>query len=201
VPNPREQRGKSTRAISAAEFTERGGSWTATLKTIRKSYSDSRVRNSVFRVLRENVLCSMSTVAGRRAHINTAYFCYSRDLEIFFLSDPGSLHCRTLARNPSMAMTVFRSNQTWGEPDRGVQLFGRCHQAEGGVADRAARLYGDRFPMYAKILTGTTAAARNQARLLRSFRFYRFLPSRVKILDERVFGGGVFVLADVMGRK
>lgn len=168
------------------------------LKTVRRRLSEEPVRRSVFRILRENVLCSMATLGpGNRAHINTAYFCYSPDLEICFLSDPSSQHCRNVARKPSMAITVFRSSQVWNNSDRGLQLFGTCRETKGRHVDRAERLYGKRFPIYAKLMGGKAAAQRRQAVQLRSYRFYRFVPREVKILDEPTFGGSVFVAAAV----
>jgi hypothetical protein len=144
----------------------------------------------------------MSTVApGTRAHINTAYFCYSRDLELFFLSDPTSLHCRNVRRNSSMAMAVFRSDQPWDRPGRGVQLFGQCAEARGEAAREAQASYGRRFPAYGRHLRGTSDEDRRMAAGLRAYRFYRFVPRTVKILDEAEFGGGVFVVADVKGRR
>ncbi|HEV8594074.1 MAG TPA: pyridoxamine 5'-phosphate oxidase family protein [Thermoplasmata archaeon] len=169
------------------------------LKTVTKSLTSPPVRRSVARILRENVLCSMSTLpAGPGAHINTAYFCVSPALEIFFLSDPESRHCRNLARNPSMAMAIFRSDQAWGDPNRGLQLFGSTREATGAVAAKGERLYGTRFPPYRRwIKEGGREAAQ-----LRSYRFYRFVPRRLKILDEQEFGGGVFVEASVpRGRR
>jgi len=172
------------------------------LRTIRKRYSDRRVRESTFRILRESPLCSMSTVTKRgRTHINTAYFCYSRDLEFFFLSDPGSLHCRNIQANPSMAMTVFRTSQEWGKPNRGLQLFGSCRETTGRQATRAARLYGKQFGLYAKWMAGTTQEEQRLAAQLRTYRVYRFVPSWIKILDEAEFGGGVFVRASVPRRR
>ena len=61
---------------------------------VTKGLSEERVRRSVFSILKENVLCSIATViADNQSHINTAYFCYSDELELYFLQDPGSLHC------------------------------------------------------------------------------------------------------------
>src|SRR5687768_6870779 len=80
----------------------------------RPAVSEGGLRQGVLRVLTTNVLCSMATVTpDGRAHINTAYFSYSDKLELYFWSHPGSLHCRNLLRNPSMAMTVFSSAQEW----------------------------------------------------------------------------------------
>ena len=160
-----------------------------------RGFSDASVRRSVLRTLRENVLCSIATVsAGNRAHINTAYFAYSRDLELFFLSNPRSTHCRNLARNPSLAMTIFDSAQSWVGPDRGIQLFGRGGEARGRFAARAARAYGARFPAYPRWVAGVGVPA-SAAELLRSYRFYRFTPRAVKVLDEARFPGVIGVRA------
>jgi len=177
--------------------------WETGLKIITRDLSDKRLRKSVFRVLRENVLCSMATVDHRnRAHNNTAYFCYSRsldDLEIYFLSDPGSIHAKNLSSNQSMAMTVFRSGQRWGDANRGLQFFGTCAETIGGVAERAEQSYGRRFPLYAKWMGSDKPEEKRLARQLRSYRFYVFLPREVKILDEGEYGA-VFVKA-VMRRR
>jgi len=171
-------------------------------RTVKRSFSDPKVRKSVLRILRENVLCSIATVArGDRAHINTSYFCYSPAMDFYFLSDASSTHCRNLEKNPSMAMTIFRSAQVWGRPDRGLQLFGACHPATGVHRANAERLYGRRFPAYVRYTMSVRGADRRAGDQLRSYRFYRFVPREVKILDEREFGGGVFILASLKGRK
>ena len=172
-----------------------------TVQAVETRFSDERIRRSISRILRENVLCSMSTVApGNRAHINTAYFCYTPELVLYFLSDPDSRHGRNLERSPSLAMTIFKSAQEWGGQDRGLQLFGTCRRTLGRGANEAERVYAARFSPYARWMKGMSPAERRQAALLRSYAFYRFLPSRIKILDEREFGGAIFVTARVMRR-
>lgn len=155
---------------------------------LQKRYPLGRLRRSVARILRTNVLCAMATVRSGRAHLNTAYFCYSPDLEVVFLSDPRAAHCRNLVRNPSMAIAVYSSTQTWGKPDAGLQFFGRCAEARGRQGLEAQRLYGNRFPAY-------------RSSDLREYRFYRFVPQRIKIFDERTLGGGVFVEVGVRRRR
>ncbi len=158
--------------------------------------SPARLRGSILRILAGNALCSIATVtAGRRAHICHVYFCYSDDLDMYFLSHPRSLHCRNLTTNPSCAVTVFSSRQTWGRPDQGVQLFGVCAHARGLRARTAARLYGKRFPLYAEWKAGAEKDDPIQA-----YRFYRFVPTSLKVLDEKEFGarpGGLFVVAAI----
>jgi len=155
--------------------------------------TEQRLRRSVFRILRANVLCSIASVtADNRAHINTAYFCYSDALELYFFSHPGALHGRNLSQNPSLAITVFSSGQEWGGSDAGVQLFGNSDQAKGSLAKLANRLYGQRFPAFVK-----WRASWKKGDVAQAYRFYRFLTEMVKVLDEREFGAGVFVAAHV----
>jgi uncharacterized protein YhbP (UPF0306 family) len=160
------------------------------LKIIERRFSEREVKQSIFDILKHNVLCSMATVNknGRKAHINTAYFAYSKEPELFFCSYPDSIHCLNLAKNSSMAMTVFNSNQTWGKPDRGIQLFGSCEEAKGHWRKKAEKVYGSRFKEF-----------RNWKREIEkeegefTLNLYRFAPHEAKILDEPLFGGGVFV--------
>jgi hypothetical protein len=170
-----------------------------TLRTLRKPFSDDRIRRSVFRILRENVLCSISTVApGNRAHINTAYFCYTPHLLVYFLSDPGppalsEPPAKPVSRDDDFQVrTGVGRSRSRGPAVRDMRANTRPYRAGGGtVLRREVRTVQ-------KMDGGHEPCGRAQAALLRSYAFYRFLPSRVKILDEREFGGAVFVTAAVM---
>src|SRR5207244_6445142 len=128
------------------------------VRSITVNLTNQKILKYITLIMRDSDLCSMPTLNPRnRPHINTAYFCYRvlDDLEIFFLSDIKSSHCRNLSRNPSMAMTIFRTNQPWDAPGRGIQLFGTCSQTEGKLALKAEQVYAKRFPPYAKWMSST----------------------------------------------
>jgi uncharacterized protein YhbP (UPF0306 family) len=153
--------------------------------------SETRVGRSVSRLLDENVLCSMASIsADGRAHINTAYFSYSPELEIYFLSHQNALHCQNVLSNPSMAIAIFSSNQTWGGADCGLQLFGTCKQATGRQVSKADKLYGKRFAEYKTWKAGLAPDSPG-----RDYRFYRFVTAELKVFDEKELGSGTFVLA------
>src|SRR5438094_10576369 len=100
-----------------------------------------------------------------------------------------------------MAGTIFDSQQSWDDPGRGIQLFGTGRKTRGIQAARAERTYARRFPSFARWLRGWSAAERVQAARLRSYAFFQFMPDRVKVLGEAEFGGPVFVVAGVIGRR
>jgi uncharacterized protein YhbP (UPF0306 family) len=136
-------------------------------------------------LLDASTLCAIATVRPRGgAYVNTAYFASSPEFDLFWLSDPDAEHSRNLRANPAAAIAIYDSTQSWGEPDRGLQLFGSARQIGGPIALDAERSYAARFPAY-------TPGE------LSGYRIFRFRPRRMKIFDETALGGGVFVTASV----
>ena len=136
-------------------------------------------------LLDASTLCAISTVSRQgRAYVNTAYFAWSSRFRLVWLSAPEAIHSKNLLSNPSAAVAVYDSTQTWGGSDRGIQLEGTARELSGRPATEAGRLYAQRFPAY----TDTDPAG---------YRFYRFNPRRLKVFDEQALGDGLFVTARV----
>ena len=133
------------------------------------------------RLMNASPLCALATVSPRgRAHINHMYFAWNDRFEIFWISDPDSIHSRNLTKNGSASVTVYASNQVWGRPDQGIQLFGLAGLAPG---KQAAEVYGGRFKDF--------DSKSNE------LPYYRFRPSSVKLFDERSLAPGTLVTARV----
>jgi uncharacterized protein YhbP (UPF0306 family) len=156
-----------------------------------------RVRRSIIRILDGTSLGAWATVTtGGEAYVNTAYYSYSEDLVLHFMSHPDSLHCLNVSANSSMAVAIFASEQKWTDPGRGLQLFGRCDQLRGEDAATAEREYRQRFRAYTdwkgSLKPGNTAL---------DYQFYHFVPRVVKLLDEAEFGDAVWVEIQVEYRS
>jgi nitroimidazol reductase NimA-like FMN-containing flavoprotein (pyridoxamine 5'-phosphate oxidase superfamily) len=160
------------------------------LKLLRKSLKDRKVRLSINKILTKTELCSIATInPNRRAHINTVDYAYSRDYEFCFISYPESQHAQNLKHNTSTAVTVFDSHQPWDDPHQGLQFFGNCREeTDSRRLKRLERLYAKRFRTYWK-WKKETIEEEGDFRL----RFYRFIPVRVKVFDEKVFGEQTWV--------
>ncbi len=147
------------------------------IKRSRRRFSAARLRSIAEQLLEASTLCSISTVsASGRAYVNTAYFAWAPDLRIVWLSEPRAQHSRNLRANSSAAIAVYDSNQTWGKPDRGIQLFGSVRLGEDDS------VYAARFRDY----EGFDA-----------YRVYELVPGRMKLFDERALGAATFVIARV----
>jgi uncharacterized protein YhbP (UPF0306 family) len=147
----------------------------------RRRIGEARLRALARDLLEASTLCAIATVGrGSRAHVNTAYFAWAADLRIVWLSESRARHSRNLRANPSAAVAVYNSGQKWGEPDRGIQLFGSA----GTAGADAEEVYAARFPRFRQ---GELAA----------YRFYELVPRRIKLFHEPELGRGTFVTARV----
>jgi uncharacterized protein YhbP (UPF0306 family) len=156
-----------------------------TIVRSNRPVSSRRITALTGSLLDGSTLCAIATETARGGpYVNTAYFAWSPEFHLFWLSDPQAEHSRNLRANPAAAIAVYDSTQTWGGPDRGIQLFGSAGQIRGSVARDAERWYAARFPAYGP---GE----------LSGYRLYRFRPRRMKVFDEEALGGGVFVTVRV----
>jgi hypothetical protein len=129
--------------------------------------------------------------------INAAFYSYSAELELYFLSNPASAHCRNLTHVAHMAVAVFDSHQEWGQPHSGLQLYGEGGPVAPGHAERARASYAARFPRYFDFVVRASEVP-DATTGFGTLRFYQFLPTRVKILDEQEFGEEIFITASVL---
>jgi uncharacterized protein YhbP (UPF0306 family) len=159
-----------------------------TIERSTRAFSQKRMAAVARRLLDSSTLCAISTISpGGRAHVNTAYFSFDEEFRLVWLSDPQARHSLNLGRNGTAAIAVFDSRQTWGKPDRGIQLFGTAAEAVGAVLQSAERTYAQRFPTFT--LEEYSA-----------YRLYVFRPRRIKLFDEPELGGGTFVTVNLTAR-
>lgn len=156
----------------------------AVVKRSNKRVSRSRMTQLLRNLLDASTLFALATATPKgKAHINVAYFAWTPDFELVWLSAAEARHSRNLRSNASAAAAVFDSNQAWGNPDRGVQILGVAAQAKGRFLTLAEDAYRERFKV---IRPGLLA-----------YPFYVLTPRTVKLFDESELGAGVFVTARV----
>jgi uncharacterized protein YhbP (UPF0306 family) len=147
------------------------------------SYECEKLSKSFIDILRSTSLCSMATIAEANSHINIAYFCYDEEFTFYFLTSPVAQHSQNLMKNNSMAITIFDTDQPWGErPLKGIQLFGTCSIALDQT--KARNYYSKRFGEFKKWFKSLSLKEQNDFKSV----FYCFLPNKIKLFDENAFG-------------
>src|SRR6266498_3002835 len=119
-----------------------------TIERSKRPVAASRLAEAARLLLDASNLCAIATVAADGgAYINTAYFAWSPELNLVWLSEPRAKHSQNV-RAGTVAIAVYDSNQSWGKPDRGIQLFGSAWEAEAASTADAETVYANRFPDY-----------------------------------------------------
>jgi uncharacterized protein YhbP (UPF0306 family) len=160
------------------------------LRFYSKEHSDLILNKSIFDLLKKSTQCSIATTWNNDLnYINTVYFSFNKNLELFFLSDPRTQHCRNILKNSWVSIAVSDSRQVWQEPKQGLQLFGTCRMTRGTSKIRAEYNYIKRFIGYRdwiKILT-------EKERRAFTSKFFIIKVEWLKIFDEPTFGEEVYI--------
>src|ERR671935_1617397 len=94
-------------------------------------------------LLEVSTLCAIATVtSGGQAHVNTAYFAWSDEFQLVWLSEPHAQHSRNVRANRRASVAVYDSAQRWGGGRPGLPLVCTAREAE-------LRGDGDAQPLYA----------------------------------------------------
>jgi uncharacterized protein YhbP (UPF0306 family) len=159
-------------------------------------YSDQALNESIAAILTENNLGAMASVRGAEAYINTAYFVYSDDLSLYFLSQRGDTHSGNVDSNPSVAVAVWAATPRWGEDLRGLQLFGECEMLSFGTElIKGMQLFARQFPAFSSLVKHPGEFAEGV-----TSRMYRIRVSALKLIDEPRFGRRNYIYARPIAR-
>jgi uncharacterized protein YhbP (UPF0306 family) len=129
---------------------------------------------SLLELLRLRFVVGLASRSRKGPWTAPVFFAPARDgRTLYFLSDPGSRHCRELARDPRAAGSLWVETLSVRRI-RGAQLTGRVRALSGREAGAALAIYLRRFPAAAALL-----AARRRERV------YAFELATAKVTDNR----------------
>ncbi|MFE7134004.1 pyridoxamine 5'-phosphate oxidase family protein [Streptomyces sp. NPDC057638] len=166
------------------------------LDSPHEQHADEVLRASLEELLADITLFSVATTGPDGAHINTAFFAYDGELDLFFISERSTRHSRNAVDDPRAAATVARKPPEYGEHLHGVQLAGVVHEARETETGARAGLdcYQGRFPAFAPDEESLRRLHDGEGPLA----LYRFRVESLTLLDEPRFGRRVYVRAAVV---
>ncbi len=65
---------------------------------------------------------------GEHPWIATLYYSSDEDLNVYFLSNPETLHCKQIVENPHVALSIADSPQEPSSKKKGIQIYGISEQ-------------------------------------------------------------------------
>lgn len=135
-------------------------------------------RKLVEEFLSKHNLMAVATF-GEFPWIAYVYYTFDKDLNIYFLSDPTTLHAKQIIQNPGVAVSIADSNQSINKPKRGLQISGSAKQISDIAKIRHAfNLWKLNLGVVDPELTHKVAVGK----------MFKITPKRIKLFDQELFG-------------
>jgi len=139
-------------------------------------------KNQVLDFLKDQKLMAVATF-GKHPWIASVYYSFDNDLNLYFLSDPATLHCRQIEQNPQVAVSIADSRQKVIDLKKGLQIYGIAKQISGALKIKhTLRSWKDALNVIDKELTYT-----NMLKKVIKGRMYQITPKRIKLFDQKLF--------------
>jgi len=123
---------------------------------------------------------------GEHPWIATVYYAMDDNWNFYFLSDPKTLHCQHIAKNPEVALAIATSPQDLSENKKGVQIFGLAEQiTEEAEITTAVNLWKKRL----SVESDDYSYAGMMANKIKG-RMYKVVPKKTKFFNEDLWEEG-----------
>lgn len=133
--------------------------------------------------LSRHKLMTVATYGIDHPWIASVYYSFDRDLNLYFLSDPLTLHCRQITSHERVAVAIADSRQAVESLKRGLQLWGVAKEVSGaGKIKHALRLWKDMLKISNKELS-----YENMLKKVIKGKIYKITPKRIKLFDQERF--------------
>ena len=131
----------------------------------------------VLHFLADHKLMAVATY-GDFPWIASVYYSFDRDLNLYFLSDPETLHAKQILQNSKVAVSIADSQQHINSPKRGLQLSGVSQQVSGlAKVSHALQLWKSNLGVINPKMTYQVVKGK----------MFRIVPKRIKLFDQELF--------------
>lgn len=134
-------------------------------------------KEQVLEFLKKHKLMAVATY-GKFPWIASVYYTFDNNLNLYFLSNPRTLHAKQILENKHVAVSIADSHQGINASKRGLQLSGVATQISGiNKVAHALKLWKSNLGIVNPSLT--TKAVTGQ--------MFKITPKRVKLFDQDLF--------------
>lgn len=135
--------------------------------------------------LSSNICAALSTISlSGILHSNTVYYCFDKNLNIYFASDCTTTHANNIQVNCNVAMCIWTSPESYGKDHVGVQIEGICNELSGFELVKAWGLYIKRFPVFQQKIGNFE----NLLNKLMNMRLYKIVPKQIQLTNANLYG-------------
>ena len=123
---------------------------------------------------------------GEHPWIATEYYSFDDDFNFYFLSDPKTLHCKQIAKNSNVALSICDAPQHPSAKKKGIQIFGIATKISGVHKIKHA------LGLWRKTLGVTSDAYTYEGMMKKAIkgRMYKVESKKIKFFNEELWEEG-----------
>lgn len=134
--------------------------------------------STINRFLGRHTTMSLATCQGNRPWSTDLFYASDEDCRLIFISDVKTLHCRHIAANPRVSVSISEQCSDWNEI-KGMQIDGVAGVVSEEDREAVTEIYLAKFPALRNL-----HRASRIFRLFRESSFYRVSPNWIRLIDN-----------------
>ena len=142
------------------------------------------ITHSIFSILRDNNLLTLSTIQGNCPYSCSAYYIFDKNMNLYIWTEEKSTHSKNIKINSKVAVNIADTSQKMGANLKGLQMLGRAKIVSGTELIKAGTLYLKRFPNISKYIKEVKDFVSDEFESA----IYKIEIEKIKVLDEESFG-------------
>ena len=139
-------------------------------------------KKDVLEFLSDKKLMIIATY-GDHPWIASVYYSFDKDLNLYFISVPSTIHGRQMEKNKKVAVAIVDSNQKPSDVKRGLQIYGTVEKVSGiNKVRHALRLWKDFLNIQRPDIS-----FENMQKGFYKGKVYKLTPKKIKLFDQEKF--------------
>lgn len=116
----------------------------------------------------------------------TLYYSVDEEMNIYFLSNPETLHCKQIEKNPKVSVAIVDAPQKPSSLKKGLQIYGKAKRISGINKIKFA------LDLWRKALDVTSPLYTYEGMMKKAIkgRMYKITPVRIKFFNEALWHEG-----------
>ena len=140
-------------------------------------------KTQILDFLKQHQLMTIATQGPEHPWIASVYYSFDNDLNLYFLSNPKTLHCTHIHHNHQVAVSIADSHQKASDLKKGLQIYGHAKQiTQAKLIQHAIRHWKQALNFKDPHLT-----YENMINKTISGRMYIVTPQKIKFFNQELF--------------
>lgn len=150
---------------------------------VMTAQTKEQIKSDIFKFIKTKGIMTLGTFSSKGPWVCTVYYGIDKDMNLYMVTDPRTVHARNIALNGKVAFNIFDSHQKITKPKKGVQGFGKCEMVKGLHANiKALLLWHKQNPGIEKAIT-----VKDVLKKITDTKIYKITPSFLKFFNDNLY--------------